>query len=186
MHNKEVFGQVMSTDKLDLDKIQDRAKSPWVKVTNSEIHGSGVFAAKKIPKETRIMEYLGEHIDKEESERRALAQMAKAEETGEAGVYIFTLDDDWDIDGNFEWNTARLINHSCAPNCETWIEEDQIFVYALRDIKKGEELVFNYGFGVDTYEDHPCRCGTDRCIGYIVCEEEWPKLKKILKKNKKK
>ena len=171
----------MSKPKIDLDAIKDRAHSEWVEVRHSEIHGSGVFAAKDIPNETRIMEYLGEHIDKEESERRAWAQMDRSNETGEAGVYIFTLDDEWDIDGGFEWNTARLINHSCDPNCESWVEEDQIFIYALRDIKKGDELVFNYGFEADTYEDHPCRCGSDRCVGYIVVEEEWDKLADLLK-----
>jgi len=170
----------MSKLEIDLDSIQDRAYSEWVEVRNSEIHGSGVFAAKDIPNETRIMEYLGEHIDKEESERRAWKQLDKAKETGEAGVFIFTLDDEWDIDGGFEWNKARLINHSCDPNCESWIEGDQIFVYSLRDIKKGEELVFNYGFEADTYEDHPCRCGSDRCVGYIVAEDEWDKLKDLL------
>ena len=138
---------------LDLDKIKNRAHSEWVEVRHSKIHGSGIFAVKDIPAETRIMEYLGEHIDKEESERRAWAQLDKSKETGEAGVFIFTLDDEWDIDGAFEWNTARLINHTCDPNCESWIEnDDQIFVYALRDIKKGEELGFNYGFEADTYE----------------------------------
>ena len=170
----------MTKHEIDLDQIKDRAHSEWVEVRNSGIHGSGVFAAKDIPNETRIMEYLGEHIDKEESERRAVAQLEKAHITGEAGVYIFTLDDEWDLDGAFEWNTARLINHSCDPNCESWVEEDQIFIYALRDIKKGEELVFNYGFGVDTYLDHPCLCGSDRCVGYIVVEDEWDQLRDLL------
>ncbi len=164
----------------DPSNIEDRSFSEWIEVRDSGIHGSGVFAAKDTPKETRIMEYLGEHIDKEESEKRAWAQIDVAKETGGASVYIFTLDEEWDIDGNFEWNTARLINHSCNPNCETWIEEDQIFVYALRDLKKGEELTFNYGFEADTYEDHPCRCGSEKCVGYIVAKEEWPKLKELL------
>lgn len=171
----------MPTKKLDLDSIQDRSKSEWVEVRDSGIHGSGVFAAKNIPEDTRVMEYLGEHIDKMESEKRAWAQLHKSQETGEAGVYIFTLDDEWDIDGNFDWNIARLINHSCDPNCETWIEEDQIFVYALRDIKQGDELTFNYGFGADTYEDHPCLCGTERCVGHIVSEDEWDKLAELKK-----
>lgn len=166
--------------KIDFNTIKDRTESEWIEVRNSPIHGSGVFAVKDIPKDTRIVEYLGEHITKEESEKRAWDQLGKAQETGEAGVYIFTLDEEWDIDGNFEWNTARLINHSCTPNCETWIEEDQIFVYALRDIKKGTELSFNYGFEAETYADHPCRCGSKNCVGYIVCEEEWPKLTELL------
>jgi len=98
-------------------------------------------------------------------------------------VYIFTLNDECDIDGNFPWNDARLVNHSCKPNCETWVEDDQIFFYTLRDVKKGEEICINYGFGHETYEDHPCRCGAECCVGYIVVEEEWPLLQKMLEKS---
>ena len=61
-----------------------------------------------------------------------------------------------DLDGNLPWNNARLINHSCEPNCEAITEDHQIFIYALRDIKAGEELFFNYGFDLESYEDHPC------------------------------
>jgi len=104
------------------------------------------------------------------------------EESGEAAVYIFTLDKKWDIDGNVAWNDARLINHSCEPNCEAWIEEDQIFIYSIKSIQKGEELTFDYGFDIECYEDHPCRCGKDGCVGYIVSQEQWPQLKEKLEK----
>lgn len=157
-----------------------RGQSDLCEVRNSDIHGRGVYATQDIEQETRIIEYLGEYIDKETSEERAWAQAAKAEESGEAAVYIFTLDKKWDIDGNVEWNDARLINHSCEPNCEAWIEEDQIFIYSLKPIKKGEELTFDYGFDVDCYEDHPCLCGTDSCVGYIVSQEQWPELTRRL------
>lgn len=166
---------------LDETEIKLRTESEWVRVEDSEIHGKGLYAAKAIPADTRVIEYLGEHIDKEESEKRALSLLDEAGRTGGASVCIFTLDEEWDIDGNFPWNTARLMNHSCDPNCEAWIEEDQIFLYALRDIAEGEELFFNYGFEAETYKDHPCRCGTERCVGYIVSEEEWPELEELLK-----
>ena len=166
----------MSTEPIKIP----RSNNKWVEVRNSEIHGTGIFAKRDIPNESQVLEYLGEHIDKEESERRAWAQIDLAKETGCAGVYIFTLDEEWDIDGNFPWNEARLVNHSCDPNCETWVEEDQILFYAKKDIKEGEELSINYGFSHETYEDHPCRCGSDRCVGYIVTEDEWPQLKEVL------
>ncbi len=98
-----------------------------------------------IPQGTRIIEYIGELIEKDESERRAWEQMERAESEGAAAVYIFTLSKRWDIDGNVPWNNARLINHSCDPNCEAWIEGKRIFLYALRDIEEGEELGFHYG-----------------------------------------
>ncbi len=169
----------MSSEPIHIPKSNNK----WVEVRNSNIHGSGIFAKVDIPQETQILEYLGEHINKEESEKRAWAQMDLSNQTGEAGVYIFTLNDECDIDGNFPWNDARLVNHSCKPNCETWVEDDQIFFYTLRDVKKGEEICINYGFGHETYEDHPCRCGAECCVGYIVVEEEWPLLQKMLEKS---
>jgi SET domain-containing protein len=166
----------------DLEKLKQRAKSAWCAVNESDIHGSGVYATMPIPSGTRIIEYVGERIDKEESERRANAQLEHAELTGDAAVYIFTLNDKHDLDGNVEWNTARLLNHSCEPNCETWISGKRIFVYALRDIEVGEELTFDYGFELDCWEDHPCLCGTESCVGYIVRREDWDKLEKLKQK----
>mgnify|MGYP001816756151 CR=1 FL=1 len=164
----------------ELEELKARGQSDWVEVRNSEIHGSGVYAAKDIPEGTRIIEYVGEKIDKEESEKRAWKQMAHAEETGDAAVYIFTLSKKWDVDGNVPWNTARLLNHSCSPNCETWIEEKKIFIYAQRTIAKGEELTFDYGFDLECYEDHPCLCGSDNCIGYIVSQDYWDELRELV------
>ena len=169
-----------------LKKLKKRARSGYCEARESQIHGSGVYATRSIPAETRIIEYVGERINKEESERRAWAQMEHAESTGEAAVFIFTLSKKWDVDGNVPWNTARLLNHSCDPNCQTWIEEKRIFVYALRDIKEGEELTFDYGFDIECYQDHPCLCGSERCVGYIVSQEQWKDLKKVLAKEKKK
>lgn len=162
----------------ELEKLMERAKSEFCEVRDSEIHGTGVYAAKSIPSGDRVIEYLGEKIDKEESERRANEQMEHAEKTGDAAVYIFTLSKKWDIDGNMPWNTARLLNHSCEPNCEAWIEGKRIFLYALRDIKLGEELTFDYGFDIENYEDHPCLCGREGCVGYIVSRDQWPELHK--------
>lgn len=163
-----------------MKEMYERGQSDLCEVRDSGIHGRGVYATQDISKETQIIEYLGEYIDKEESERRAWDQVAHAEDTGDAAVYIFTLDKKWDIDGNVPWNDARLINHSCDPNCEAWIEGDEIFIYSLRDIKSGEELTFDYGFDVDCYKDHPCRCGAKNCIGYIVSREQWDELKERL------
>lgn len=158
----------------------ERCKSEWCEVRRSGIHGRGLFAKKKILPGTYIIEYLGDRIDKEESNERGWAQMDHARETGDAAVYIFTLDDEWDIDGNVPENAARLMNHSCDPNCEAFIEEDKIWIAALRDIRKDDELFFNYGFDLENYEDHPCCCGSPRCVGYIAGEEYWPSLRRKL------
>lgn len=158
-------------------KYFKRSQSDLCEVRGSIIHGRGVYATQDIDKETEVIEYVGEPINKETSEGRAWEQYAKAEENGDAAVYIFTLDDKWDIDGNVPWNIARLINHSCDPNCEAWIIGRKIYIHSLREIKNGEELTFDYGFDIECYEDHPCLCGSDNCIGYIVSQEQWPDLR---------
>lgn len=158
----------------------ERCDSNWCEVRRSGIHGRGLFAKRRIPEGTPIIEYVGELIDKKESDRRAWARIDYAKKTGDAAVYIFTLNKKFDIDGDLPWNSARLINHSCDPNCESYIEEDRIWIAAKRDIAKGEELYYNYGFDLETWEDHPCLCGAPRCVGYIAGEKYWAKLKKLV------
>jgi SET domain-containing protein len=168
-----------------MGKKNKPTKSEWAEIRGSLVHGQGMFATKDIPEATAIIKYRGERIDKEESNRRGHALLDESQSTGGAQVYLFTLDDEWDLDGNFEWNTARLVNHSCEPNCEAQIDEDlKIWLVALRDIEKGAELSFNYGFDLEDYGKHPCRCGSKKCVGYIAGEDYWPKLRKKLKKKK--
>lgn len=162
----------------------ERCDSDWCEVRSSGIHGRGLFAKKAIPQGTYIIEYVGERIGKDEANERGWAQMDRSKETGDAAVYIFTLDDDWDIDGDVPENAARLMNHSCDPNCEAFIEDDAIWIAALRDIEEDEELLFNYGFDLECYEDHPCQCGADTCAGFIAGEEYWPELRKRLTRKK--
>ncbi len=159
-----------------LIELWNRGQSEYCEVRGSSIHGRGVYATTSIAKETKIIEYVGELVDKDESGKRGVSQHAKSLKTGDAAVYIFTLSRKYDIDGNVPWNTARLINHSCRPNCEAWVEGRKIFIHSLTDIAAGDELTFDYGFDVDCYEDHPCRCGKDGCIGYIVGQAQWPEL----------
>ena len=84
------------------------AETEFVIFQSSPIHGLGGFARKDIPAGTRVIEYLGEKITKQES-------LARCEQSNE---YIFAIDDAHDLDGNVDWNPARFLNHSCEPNCE--------------------------------------------------------------------
>ena len=127
----------------------------------SPIQGTGGFARHDIANGTRIIEYLGEKITKEES-------LVRCEKNNE---YIFALGDTEDLDGNVDWNPARFLNHSCAPNCEAQLEDGHIWVVAIREIRAGEELTFNYGYDLEDYREHPCKCGAPGCVGYIVAEE---------------
>ena len=166
-------------------QIRKARPSPWCEVRSSQVHGRGVFASRPIPAGTRIIEYVGEVITKKEAARRGVAQLERAARTGDAAVYVFILDDKYDIDGNFEWNPARLINHSCSPNCETEIDEQHhIWVIALRDIAMGEELFYDYHFDIDNFEDHPCRFGSPECIGFIVSRDHRKEVKRRLRKHK--
>ena len=103
--------------------------------------------------------------------------MAESGRRGDQGrnVYIFTFNDRYDIDGKILRNTARYINHSCAPNCEVALTTRTIWIVALREISDGEELTYNYGYEYDlaSYQDFPCHCGAKQCCGYILAQRYW-------------
>src|SRR5690349_4784330 len=106
---------------------------------SSPIHGVGAFAACDVPSGTRVIEYLGERIDKEESMRRCAANNQN----------IFAISSTHDVDGSAHWNPARWINHSCEPNCEAVCEDERIWIVAIRDIAQGEEVTFNYSYDLE-------------------------------------
>ncbi|MFO1477083.1 MAG: SET domain-containing protein-lysine N-methyltransferase [Verrucomicrobiota bacterium] len=132
----------------------------WTECRPSPIHGLGLVARQPVPAGTRLLEYVGERISKQESLKRCEQQ----------NNYIFSLDDEHDLDGNVPGNEARWINHSCRPNCEAVLEEGRIWIVAVRDIAAGEEITFNYGYDLVDFEEHPCRCGAPGCAGYMVDE----------------
>ena len=155
----------------------------WLK-KKSGVHGSGLFASQNIKKGSKIIEYVGDKVTKKEGDRRADIQLDKAKENINNGmVYIFELNKRYDIDGSAKYNHARLINHSCSPNCEVVIDNNEIWILAIKKIKKNAELSYNYGYAYDEdYVDHICKCGSSKCVGYILDEDHWPKLKKAKKK----
>lgn len=135
---------------------------------DSGIHGKGAFARAQIRARTDIVEYLGEKISKAESLARCEANNA----------FIFTLDDKFDLDGDVDWNPARFFNHSCGPNCDAESREGHIWIVARRDIAAGEELTFNYGYDLESYNEYPCSCGSAECAGYMVAEEYFDHVRK--------
>ncbi len=127
----------------------------------SRIQGMGGFARRPLARGTHVIEYVGRKILKAES-------LIECERDNE---YVFALDDQYDLDGNVDWNPARFLNHSCSPNCEAELIEGHIWITALRDIMEDEELTFDYGYDLVDYKDHPCHCGAPNCYGYIVSAE---------------
>ena len=135
----------------------------------SKIHGMGIYASKDIPKNTKIIEYIGEKISKKEGDIRSEKRIKKYLNSKKTGsVYIFELNSKYDIDGSKRYNKARYINHSCDPNCEVDIKDGEIWISSIKKIKKGDELSYDYGyaFDKDDYKDHVCKCGSKFCIGY--------------------
>lgn len=125
----------------------------------------GAFATRDIPKGTQIVEYKGKLISKELSEKIS----SKHRDNGE--LWVFTLNDKYDIDGSRQGNESRYMNHSCEPNCEaTNYDDEEVWIESTRDIKKGEELTYNYGFS-EPDEAFPCLCGSKNCRKWIVVED---------------
>jgi len=145
------------------------AEADLIVFRSSPIHGKGGFARQNLRQGARVIEYIGERIGKAESLRRC----------EQNNQFIFCLNESQDLDGNVSWNSARFINHSCAPNCEATLEEDRIWLLALRDLEPAEEITFNYGFDLEDYKAYPCHCGSSKCVGYIVAEEFFPHLRRM-------
>ena len=142
------------------------------KIKKSNIDNRGLYASQDIKDGTKIIEYKGKIVTKKKVEEDSKFDNDKA-------IYLFNLNKKYDLDGDFRYNTARLINHSCNPNCEVSGVGLKVWVYAIRDIKKGEELSYDYGFGYDEYyKDFPCKCGSKNCVGYIVREGSRWRIKK--------
>jgi len=138
-------------------------------VRKSSIHGRGVFALTHIPKRTRIIEYKGERISHEEAEERYGKEHEHSPHT-----VLFTVNDKIVIDAGRGGNSARWINHSCAPNCEAVGEGDRIFIESCRNIRPGEELGYDYNLQLGERHTaaakraHACACGARACRGTML------------------
>ena len=135
----------------------------------SDIHGRGVYAREWIPEGTRIVEYRGERITFTEAEERYPEDPDVPYHT-----FLFAVDDTIVVDAAFGGNIARWINHSCEPNCEVVIENERLYIEALRDIAPGEELAYDYNFILPVRHTpalrkrYPCWCGAPGCRGTML------------------
>jgi len=156
-------------------KTAKSAKSSKITVRNSPIHGRGVYAARKIRAGERIIEYRGEIISWKEADRRPPSDPNDPHHT-----FLFSLDDGKRvIDASVKGNDARWINHSCDPNCETEESDSgRVFVEALRDIARGEELNYDYCLIIDEKitkklkRQYECRCGAAACRGTMLAKKK--------------
>lgn len=151
------------------------ARPDMIEVRASPLHGQGVFALRRIRKGTRIIEYLGDRVSHREADRRYENKNSK-----DGHTFLFIVDRGVVVDGGSNGNASRYINHGCDPNCESTIEDRRIFIEAIRTIRPGEELTYDYQIGRDR-DDPPnvdeifaCRCGAAKCRGSML----WPPKRK--------
>ena len=151
-----------------------------IKKSKIDNKGLGLYAISDIKKGTRIMDYKGKIITNKQVDE------SKKFDNGKP-IYLFTLNKRYTLDGDFTWNKAGLINHSCNPNSQYDGKGLKIWVTATQNIKKDEEITSDYGFGFDEdFKQFPCKCGAKNCCGYIVREESrWRINKRFAMSNKK-
>ena len=116
----------------------------------SKIAGSGVYAGEPINKNKRIVTYDGQLISARELDRRENRYQKKGL------IWCFTVDKKRARDGNRGGNIARFINHSCKPNCYAEVVGDTVWIRAAKNIKRGEELSYDYNTGGEA--GIPCKC----------------------------
>ncbi|MBI5257159.1 MAG: SET domain-containing protein-lysine N-methyltransferase [Burkholderiales bacterium] len=152
-------------------------KGRRIQVRKSGVHGKGVFALRPIKKGEVIIEYTGEVITWVEALRRHPHDPSDPNHT-----FYFHIDEDRVIDAKFGGNAARWINHACDPNCEADDDDgERVFIKAMRNIKPGEELFYDYGLVIDERytpalkRQFACHCGSKACRGTMLA----PKRQKL-------
>lgn len=142
-------------------------------VRPSPIHAVGVYTTTAIRKGARIVEYDGERITPEEADRRY---------EGSSRTYLYGLEDGKTvIDGH---GLGAYLNHSCDPNCEVDEIKGRVWLFAIRDIAPGEELVWDYNL-YDDDDPAPCHCGSPKCRGTMYSREWMAKMRRREARKKK-
>jgi len=157
-----------------MPRIASSAVSPFapgrrIQTRRSGVHGKGVFAVQDIAEGEPIIEYTGEIISWQEAQDRHPHDPAQPNHTS-----YFHVDEDRVMDASYGGNSSRWINHSCAPNCFADEQGGRIFITALRNIRAGEELSYDYGLIVEERytpklkAEYPCWCGSANCRGTLL------------------
>jgi SET domain-containing protein len=162
------------------DKPAAVASGKRIQVRRSGVHGKGVFALQDLAEGETLIEYVGEIISWDEAQDRHPHDPKDPNHT-----FYFHVNEDKVIDALHGGNSSRWINHSCDPNCEADEENERVFIKALRNIKAGEELNYDYGLIIDEpytkklLAEYPCWCGAKNCRGTLLSpkdREDTPKI----------
>ena len=166
------------------DSSTPASDSRRIQTRRSGVHGKGVFALTDIAEGETLIEYIGEVITWKEALRRHPHDPKDPNHT-----FYFHMDEDHVIDAKHGGNSSRWINHSCHPNCEADEEGGRVFIKALRNIKAGEELFYDYGLIIDAKytkklkAEYPCWCGAADCRGTLLAPKDKNQKKKARKKH---
>ncbi len=158
-----------------------------IQVRRSGVHGKGVFALQDLAEGETLIEYVGEIISWDEAQDRHPHDPKDPNHT-----FYFHVNEDRVIDALHGGNSSRWINHSCNPNCEADEENERIFIKALRNIKAGEELSYDYGLIIDEpytkklKAEYPCWCGHANCRGTLLSPKDRADTPKIPSQKKSK
>jgi hypothetical protein len=145
------------------------ARGRRIQVRRSGVHGKGVFALQPLRAGEQVIEYVGERITWREALRRHPHDPDDPNHT-----FFFHIDDGHVIDASRGGNSARWINHSCDPNCESDEVEGRVFIRAVRDIAPGDELFYDYRLVIEERytpslkRQYACRCGSVSCRGTML------------------
>ncbi len=136
---------------INMHQKKYKHNSPFSLSVKRSKSGLGVFANEPIKKKKFILEYSGEIISNQEADRRG-------------GRYLFKINSHWTVDGRNRDNLSRYINHSCKPNCEVETRGKKILISSIKNIRIGEELVYDYGkeYFDEYIKSNGCRC--KRCL----------------------
>ena len=158
-----------SNTKTQRTRSAGRARPRPVQVRSSTVHGRGVYSTRAIRKGTRIIEYTGQRMSWDEAPN----------DPESSHTFNFGLHNGQVINPEIGGNEARWINHSCAPNCEAIEDEnDRVFIHALRALRPGEELFYDYALEIDeprtaeVVKDYACLCRADACRGTLLAPEK--------------
>ena len=145
------------------------ARGRRIQVRRSGVHGKGMYAVQPLARGEVLIEYTGERIDWPEALRRHPHDPSDPNHT-----FYFSIASGQVIDAKHGGNASRWINHSCQPNCEADETDGRVFIKALRAIRPGEELFYDYGLVIDERytprlkKQYECRCGARRCRGTML------------------
>ncbi|MFT4113029.1 SET domain-containing protein [Silvibacterium sp.] len=144
-------------------------------IRSSSIHAAGCYTTGPIRRRTRIVEYTGPHISKDQADE-------KYEDS--PTTYLFGLGTgETVIDG---FGLAMFINHSCDPNCETKEVRGRVYIFALRDIAPGEELTYDYNLYDGDEDEAFCNCGASTCRKSMYSPDELRRRARAAKRAAKK